>query len=188
MSVRASNELLAGYSTNALREAARLIRFAHLLLAEPSEWTRERWSVDANGREVPFDSLNGVRWCAGGAILRAHRALSGYAVPIEIPIDPRTNEADRVAQPKRAVVALELLGQVLLEQNRKRIASSGRKGRATLRKLRKQHPTLLASDINDLRQIAHPHVLLGLVAALVAIHDELAARRCDRGTSSERAE
>lgn len=48
--------------------------------------------------------------------------------------------------------------------------------------------TFLASDINDLPQITHAHVLLGTVVLLVAIDEELAARRRKDATPTSRSE
>lgn len=167
-------ELLARYSTNSLREARELLRRAHVLLLTRYDWTKGAWARDSAGRKVAADDDAAVSWCAGGAVLRTEAELHDSVV--EIPVDPESDEATEVLGPKRVVVALELLGLFLLAVNRNRVSLEEVAPARKPKPLREQHPTLLASDINDLRQIAHPHVLLGLIAALVAIHDELAER------------
>ena len=181
-----TREQLARYTTNSLREARELLQRALLELVTPSSWTKGVWARDALGAEVEVDHATAFSWCAGGAVLCAQAEL--YGGNIEIPVDPASGEATHVLGPKRLVAALELLGFFLYGMNRSRVSLDEAAPARRPKPLREQHPTLIASDINDLRQIAHPHVLLGLVAVLVAIHDELAARRRRRGTSAGRSD
>lgn len=174
-----ASKLLERYTTNSLREARALLQRAHVRLLTPTDWTRGVWARDAEGREVAPDDVTASSWCVGGAVLRAQTHL--YAGLVEISVDIN-GDVRRVLGPKRLVVALELLGFFLYAVNRNRVSLDEVVPARRPKSLGEQHPTLLASDINDLRQIAHPHMLLGLVAALVAIHDEIAARRRDRGT------
>lgn len=181
-----TRERLARYTTNSLREARELLHRALLELVTPSSWTKRVWARDALGAEVGVDHATAFSWCAGGAVLCAQAEL--YGGNIEIPVDPASGEATHVLGLKRLVVALELLGFFLFAANRRRVSLDDTAPARKPKPLREQHPTLIASDINDLPQITHPHVLLGIAAALVAIHDELAARRRKRGTKSERAD
>jgi hypothetical protein len=149
------------------------------LIAAPERWTREVWARDRAGNEVAAASRAAVCWCAGGAILAANHDLYGGRGALDIPIDSATGEAAMVRGPKRLVVALQALAIGFMHTSRERIqkspAPAGPPGRRHV-SLAKQHPTLRATDINDLPLIKHPHVLLALAWTLAALHDELERR------------
>ena len=185
-----TRRLFEGYSTNSLREAQRLLVQAHELIAAPERWTREVWARNSSGDEVEADDPSAVSWCVGGAVLHAQVQQYGTSDAVRIVVDPMTAQAVAVIRPKRVIVALELLGAFLLLVNRKLIdvEPAAAKQSRKVKPLPMQHPTLLASDINDLPQIEHPHVLLGSAAAIVAIHQELAHRRRKSRKTSERSD
>lgn len=148
------------------------------LVAAPERWTREVWARDRDGDEVDAGSRAAVCWCAGGAILAANRDLYAGQGVLQIPVDPETGEATLVRGPKRVVVALEALGAGFLQTSPERIQASPPStlpGRRHV-SLAEQHPTLLASEINDLPLIKHPHVALALAWTMAALHDELERR------------
>ena len=174
--------MFSDYSTRTLTEAFRLVRHALRLLAAPDRWTRDVWARDRHGKEVDAGSVAAVRWCAGGAVLAANRDLYPNRGALEIPIDPRTGEAAMVTRPKRVVAALDALGIGFMATSRERIEASPPAKTLSGRHqppLAKQHPTLRASDINDLPAVHHPHVALALAWTMAALHDELERRRED---------
>jgi hypothetical protein len=188
--VTKEDPLFDEYTTRTLRESLKLVQYAHRLLAAPERWTQEVWARDRAGNEVPAGSITAVSWCVGGAILCANVALYPARGAIDIPLDLATSEAAQVRGPKRVVAALQAVGEGLLHTSHERIKASppppAARGERT--SLAKQHPTLRASDINDLPLIAHPHVVLGVAHAMVQLHDEIQARsearRLARGSRS----
>jgi hypothetical protein len=181
--------LFENYATRTLREAFRLVDRAHRLLVAPDRWTRHVWARDRRGREVDAASVEAVRWCAGGAVISANGELYGGRGDVEIPVDPRTREAIMVRSPRRVVAALEALGIGFMQTSPGRIQTSAppKDARATRGKQRKQHPTLLATDINDLPLITHPHVVLALAWTMAALHDEIERRAPRRESKSSTA-
>lgn len=164
------------YTTNALREARQILLHAHALIADPARWTKGAWARDASGEQlVRVEDEAAVAWCIGGAVIRAQAQLYGGAGVVGV--DPESGEPTRVLRPRRLVVALELLGFFLYAMNRKRFSLDDVPPGWEAKPMGEQDMTFLASDINDLPQITHAHVLLGAVVALVAIDEELAARR-----------
>ncbi|HEX4680491.1 MAG TPA: hypothetical protein VH210_14930 [Gaiellaceae bacterium] len=183
-------ELFDDYSTRTLREALRLMNHALRLIAAPERWTREVWSRDSAGNEVDAASLAAVCWCAGGAILAANHDLYPARGALHIPIDPATGEAVMVRGPKRVVLALEALGIGFTHSSPERIQKSPAPAATPGRRqvpLAKQHPTLRASDINDLALIKHPHVVLALASTLAALHDEIERRAPAKPARRQRA-
>jgi hypothetical protein len=164
------------YTTSTLKDALSLLRRANELISVPSRWTREVWARDEYGGEVPAANRGAVSWCIGGAVIRAQSELFSGKGTVEIRVSQGTDDAVAVRGPKRVVVALELLGRYLLEANQERIDVNAAAATPGAPRLADQHPTLVASDINDLIQIEHPHVLLGVASAMVALSDELATR------------
>ena len=164
------------YSTAALREAARILRRALQLVAARERWTRGVWARDGSRQEVNAWSEVAVAWCVGGAVLCAAADLTGRAP--DIPADA-TGEAIAVVAPNSAVIALRILARELVAANSRLVDLDARPKtkRVQVSRLRDQHPTLLASDVNDLTQITHARVLLGLARALVVVDDELVRRR-----------
>lgn len=171
-------ELFDGYSTRTLREALRLMNHALRLVAAPERWTREVWARNRAGNEVEAGSRGAVCWCAGGAILAANHDLFAARGALQIPVDPESGEATLVRGPKRVVVALEALGVGFMQTSPERIRASPPSALPGRRHvpLAEQHPTLLASDINDLPLIKHPHVALALAWTMAALHDEIERR------------
>jgi hypothetical protein len=187
---RREAELFDDYSTRTLREALQLMNHALRLVAAPDRWTREMWARDRAGDEVEAASRAAVCWCAGGAILAANHDLYAARGALDIPIDSATGEAAMVRGPKRVVVALDALGIGFMHTSRERIQKSPAPGGPPGRRhvsLAKQHPTLRASDINDLPPIKHPHVVLALAWTLAALHDELERRGPAKPTRRTRA-
>jgi hypothetical protein len=182
-------ELFDDYSTRTLREALRLMNHALRLIAAPERWTREVWARDRAGNEVEAASRAAVCWCAGGAILAANHDLYAAGGALDIPINSATGEARMVRGPKRVGVALEALGIGFMQTSPERIEKSP--APAVPRgcrhvSLAKQHPTLRASDINDLPLIKHPHVVFALAWTLAALHDELERRGPAKPTRRQR--
>lgn len=181
--------LFDDYTTRTLREAFRLVDRAHALLVAPDRWTRHVWARDWRGREVDAAGVDAVRWCAGGAVISANSELYAGRGEVEIPVDPRTKEATMVRRPRRVVAALEALGLGFMQTSPGRIQKPPVPTAPPLRRhvpLAKQHPTLLASDINDLPLIQHPHVVLALAWTLAALHDELERRGAAKPTRRQR--
>jgi hypothetical protein len=149
------------------------------LLAARDRWTRLVWARDLQSHEVDAAGGEAVRWCAGGAVIFANSELYAGRGDVEIPVDPRTRQATMVRRPRRVVAALEALGIGFIETSRERIKKSPVPAAPPGRRhvpLSKQHPTLRASDINDLPLIKHRHVVLALAWTLAAIRDELEQR------------
>lgn len=179
--------MFEGYTTNALREARHVLLHAHALIADPASWTKGAWARDASGEQVVrVEDEAAIAWCVGGAVIRAQtQAYGGVGV---VGVDPASAEPTRVLRPRRLVVALELLGFFLYALNRKRFSPDAIPPSREGKPMGEQDMTFLASDINDLPQITHAHVLLGTVVAIVAIDEELAARRRRGASPASRSE
>lgn len=163
------------YTTNSLREALRLLAHAYQLILAPESWTKEAWARDRKGKSVYVDHKDARSWCVAGAVVRAQTDLHGRT-GLKAATDRGTDEVVAVRRPKRVAVALELLGRFLVIANLdilevKLSTKTGRK-----KKRSEPQPTMLASIVNELPQIEHIHVLLGLALAIDAVHDELYAR------------
>jgi hypothetical protein len=169
--------LFEGYTTNSLREALRLLLHAHGLILAPEHWTKEAWARDGKGNPVYVDHMSAHSWCVSGAVLRAQSDLYDTTGPMKVVEEDKAGEIVAVLGPKRVGVALQLLGRSLLIANRRIIddktvpKKTGREKKGSA-----PHWTMLASIVNDLPQIEHAHVLLGLAVAVDAVHEELYAR------------
>jgi hypothetical protein len=170
--------LFERYTTNSLREALRLLLRAHGLILVPEHWTTEAWSRDRKGNHVWVDHKTARSWCVAGAVLRAQGDLYGMT-GLKIFADQETDEVVAVLGPKRVVVALELLGWFLVIANLDilNVELSLKKKSSRRKKPSEPQSTMLASVVNELPQVEHAHVLLGLAVAIDAVHDELYARR-----------
>jgi hypothetical protein len=186
---RGERPIFDTYSTRTLREAFRVIEHAHRLLIAPDRWTRHVWARDRAGNEVNAASRAARRWCAGGAVLAANGDLYAGRGDVAIPVDPHTKQAALIRSPRRVAVALEVLGVGFTQTSRNLIEASpppaGASGE-TKAKLDQQHPTLLATDINDLPLIKYPHVVLAFGWTMAALRDEV-ERRAARGARPARA-
>jgi hypothetical protein len=175
------------YSIRTLREAFLLVEHAHRILAAPDRWTRNVWARDRGGNEVNAASRAAKCWCAGGAILAANGDLYAGRGRVDIPVDPLTNQATLVRGPRRVAVALEALGVGFMTTSSKLVEASRPPADVLAEaktELDQQHPTLLATDINDLRLIKHPHVALALAWTMAALHEELELRKLRQGLPS----
>ena len=152
------------------------------MLILPERWTRHVWARDSSGNEVPPGSVAAVAWCVGGAVIDANAVHFGERGSLEIPVDPNTRRATQVRAPKRVVAALEAVGIGLEETSSHRIKAALKSAPAKRRVIARAHPTLLASELNDLSTIESPHVLLGLAWTMAALHDELAKRGAQQKT------
>lgn len=173
------------YTTNSLREALRLLLRAHRLILAPEHWTKGAWARDRKGNAVYVDHKTARSWCVSGAVLRAQSDLYGVTGS-KIATDQETDEVIAVVGPKRVAVALALLGCGLVVANWDLIEikplpkKAGRKKKRSVR-----HTTMIASIVNEMPQIEHAHVLLGLMVAIDAVHEELYARSKKRSGTPE---
>ena len=98
--------LVAGeVSTNALREALRLLVYASGLLAAPGSWTQRVWARDKHGNSVAPEDRGAVSFCLAAAVFRA--AYDLYATQVESL--SLSDPGERLEAPRRTVVALQLL-------------------------------------------------------------------------------
>jgi hypothetical protein len=178
--------LFEDYTTNSLREALRLLLRAHRLILAPEHWTQGAWARDRKGNAVYVDHKTARSWCVSGAVLRAQSDLYGMTGPLKVATDQETDETIAVLGPKRVAVALALLGCCLVVANCDLIEikplpeNAGRKKKRSVR-----HRTMIASIVNEMPQIEHAHVLLGLALAIDAVHEELYARSKKRSETPE---
>jgi hypothetical protein len=169
------NRLFEEYTTNSMREALRLLLYAHRLILEPENWTKEAWARARKGNPISVDHKNARSWCVAGAVLRAQSDLYGVPGPLAI-TNQETDEVIAVVAPKRVAVALELLGRFLVVANlgvldvKLSLKKTGKK------KAAEPQSTMLAAIVNEMPQIEHGNVLLGLAVAIDAVHEELYAR------------
>jgi hypothetical protein len=169
--------LFEDYTTNSLREALRLLLHAHGLILAPEHWTEEAWARDGKGNPVYVDHMSAHSWCVAGAVLRAQSDLYDTTGPMKVIEEDKAGEIVAVLGPKRVDVALQLLGRSLLIANRQIVdGKTAPKRTEREKKGSAPHGTMLASIVNDLPQIEHAHVLLGLAVAVDAVHEELYAR------------
>lgn len=164
------------YTTNSLREALRLLLHAHRLILAPEHWTKDAWARDRKGKPVYIDHKNAYSWCVSGAVLRAQSDLYGMTGLITT-TDQETDVTIAVLGPKRVAVALELLGHFLVIANWYILeVKLSPKKTAPKQKASEPQPTMLAAVVNEMPQVEHAHVLLGLAVAIDAVHEELYAR------------
>jgi hypothetical protein len=172
------NRLFEDYTTSSLREALRLLLYAHRLILEPKHWTKEAWARNRKGGPVPVDHKQAFSWCVSGAVVRAQSDLYGAIELLKVAKEEEeSEEIVAFVGPKRVAVALELIGRCLVMANWNLIdREPGSKKAGQKTKGSAPHWTVLASIVNDMPRIEHPHVLLGLAVAIDAVHEELYAR------------
>jgi len=132
-----------------------LLEKALALVTERSNWTKRAFARDRNGHRVSFDSRRAVRFCAGGALLRAL-----------LECDPGLRSAGALLRPA-SLLNEALCGRLSESESVELVASLQHKRRTGSGNLSAsdQHWQQIV-EVNDLPTTRHRHVVAAFEAAI----------------------